>query len=64
MNTHEKLMIAVIVLAVVHAVLSGLVLSMRDKVDSQKMTAFLGVSVVVCVTIAVLAYLCKNVQTA
>lgn len=54
------LMISVIALALVHAVLSILVLYKQDTISSDNLKIFLYVSVVVCLIIAGLAGYCMQ----
>jgi len=60
MNTHRNLMIAVIVLAVVHAALSAYVFANHSTLPEQHLKAFLIVSIIVCLIISGLAYYCMN----
>lgn len=60
MDTHKNLMIAVIVLAVVHAMLSMFVLSKKDSLSKEHMNMFLVVSIIVCLIIAALAGYCMT----
>ena len=60
MDTHKILMISVIVLAVVHALLSGAALMNQDKVTQDQLKTLLIVSVVVCLVIAALAGYCMS----
>lgn len=58
MDTHKMLMIAVVVLALVHAALSSVVLVKRETVSKEHLQIFLLVSVVVCLLVAALAGYC------
>lgn len=60
MNTHHILMISVIVLALVHALLSIVVLSKYQTLSADHLKMFLVVSVVVCLIIAGLAGYCMQ----
>ena len=60
MDTHKKLMISVIVLAVVHAVLSGIVLIKQNTISSYNLKVFLIVSLLVCLLIAALSVYCMQ----
>ena len=60
MDKHQMLMISVIVLALVHALLSVLVLSKQKTISPRNLKIFLGVSIGVCVIIAGLAGLCMK----
>ena len=62
MDTHRNLMIAVIVLAVVHAALSAYVFANHSTLPEQHLKAFLIVSIIVCLIIAVLSYYCMNLK--
>ena len=62
MDTHRNLMIAVIVLAVVHAALSAYVFAKQGKLSQEHINAFLVVSIIVCLIIAVLSYYCMNLK--
>lgn len=61
---HNGYMIGVIILAVVHALLSGAVayLFSEGKFPSQYMVPFLIISVVVNILILILSALCKNLS--
>lgn len=61
-DTHKKLMYATIVLATVHALLSGLVLCYDDKVTSGQRKTFLVVSIIVNILIVVYAYYCLKLK--
>lgn len=58
MDTHMILMISVIVLALVHALLSGIVLMHQSTISHQNVKMFLIVSIVVCLIIIGLAAYC------
>lgn len=62
MDTHKNLMIAVIVLAVVHATLSAYVYAKHNTLSEQHLKAFLIVSIIVCLLIAVLSGYCMNLH--
>ncbi len=62
MDTHRNLMIAVIILAVVHAALSAYVFANHSTLPEQHLKAFLIVSIIVCLIIAVLSYYCMNLK--
>jgi uncharacterized membrane protein len=55
-------MIAVIILAVVHAALSAYVFANHSTLPEQHLKAFLIVSIIVCLIIAVLSYYCMNLK--
>ena len=55
-DTHKKLMYAVIFLAVVHGLLSALVLAYSHSITTEKLKIFLVVSIIVNIIIA--AYAC------
>ncbi len=63
MDTHKILMISVIVLALVHALLSGIVLMYQSTISPQNVKMFLIVSILVCLIIIGMAAYCiqKNV---
>lgn len=58
MDTHKMLMVTVVLLALVHAALSGFVLAKRETLSAEYVRNFLIVSVVVCLLVAVLAGYC------
>lgn len=60
MDAHKNLMITVIVLALVHALLSIVVLSKQKTLSADHLKAFLVVSILVCLIIAGLAGYCMQ----
>lgn len=58
MNTHKILMVSVIVLALVHALLSIVVLSKQKTISASNLKNFLIVSIVVCLIITGIAGYC------
>lgn len=60
MDTHKNLMITVIVLALVHALLSIVVLSKHKTLSADHLKMFLVVSILVCLIIAGLAGYCMQ----
>lgn len=60
MDTHKNLMIAVIVLAVVHALLSLFVYFKYAELSSEHIKMFLVVSVLVCLIIVALSAYCMT----
>jgi len=60
MDTHQLLMLSVIVLAVVHAILSGCVLAKHETLTKEHLKMFLIISVVVCLLIAGLSGYCMK----
>lgn len=61
-HTHKNLMYATIALAVVHALLSALVLLNDDKVTAGQRKTFLVVSIIVNILIAGYAYWCLQLK--
>jgi hypothetical protein len=59
MNTHQNLMLAVTILAAVHAILSGLILGNVFPLENK---IFLPISIVVNIIIFVLSIICYNLK--
>lgn len=62
MDTHRNLMIAVMTLTVIHTILSIYILANQGKLSQEHLKAFLIVSIIVCLIIAVLSYYCMNMK--
>ena len=60
MDKHQMLMISVIVLALVHALLSIVVLSKQKTISANHLKMFLVISILVCLIIAGLAGYCMH----
>lgn len=58
MDTHKALMIAVIVLALTHLILSAVVLAKRQTLSDDHLKLFLITSIVVCLLVAALSGYC------
>ena len=63
MDNHKMLMISVIVLAVVHALLSIVVLSKQKTISANDLKIFLVISILVCLIIAGLAGYCMYMSS-
>ena len=58
MDTHKILMLSVIALAIIHALLSVIVLYKQKTISAAHLKLFLAVSIVVCLIVATLAGYC------
>lgn len=64
MDTHKMLMISVIALALVHALLSIIVVAKQSTISANNLKMFLVVSIIVCLAIAGLAGYCMQLSMA